>query len=71
MDLWDVRDETKDFEILTTVSDSLNVIRTWTSACKSLTETYWTNYALHPWNGEPYVPSFCINFQNRLKEVSI
>ncbi|KAG6453779.1 hypothetical protein O3G_MSEX008333 [Manduca sexta] len=68
INLWEVN-ESKEYQILTLLSDSLNAILTWTSACKSLTETYWPNYALHPWNGKPYVPTSCINFQSRLKEI--
>lgn len=66
---WKLDNETKEYEILTLLSESLKVVQTWTSACKSLTETYWPNYALHPWNGKPYIPLFCQKFESRLKEV--
>lgn len=52
------------------LSEGLKVLQTWNTACVSLTETYWPNYALHSWSGKPYVPQFCVNFQKRLKEVS-
>ncbi|XP_073963735.1 cytoplasmic dynein 2 heavy chain 1-like [Choristoneura fumiferana] len=67
--LWTVSVEPKDNEILILLSESLQVMETWTSACKSLTETYWPNYALHPWSGKPYVPIICLNFQDRLKQI--
>lgn len=70
-DLWKVNNGAKDSEVLNLLSDSFKVIQIWNSACESLTETYWPNYALHAWNGKPYVPPFCLNFQNRLKEVGI
>ncbi|KOB67280.1 Cytoplasmic dynein 2 heavy chain 1, partial [Operophtera brumata] len=70
-DLWKLNNETKEYDILTLLSEGLKVVQTWTSACKSLTETYWPNYALHPWNGKPYVPLFCQKFEGRLKEVDI
>lgn len=69
MEIWKVDTETKDYEILTLLSDSLNVVEIWISACKTLTETYWPNYALHAWSGKAYVPIFCQKFENRLKEV--
>ncbi|CAH0628959.1 unnamed protein product [Chrysodeixis includens] len=68
-DLWKVYNNSKDSEILTLLSECLKVIQTWNSACESLTETYWPNYALHTWTGKPYVPQFCVNFQTRLKEI--
>lgn len=68
-ELWKVHNNNKDSEILTLLSDCLKVIQTWNSACETLTETYWPNYALHTWTGKPYVPQFCVNFQTRLKEV--
>ncbi|XP_047023303.1 cytoplasmic dynein 2 heavy chain 1 [Helicoverpa zea] len=68
-DLWKVHNGNKDSEILNLLSESCHVIQTWNSACESLTETYWPNYALHAWNGGPYVPSFCVNFQTRVKEI--
>ncbi|KAJ8726929.1 hypothetical protein PYW08_015326 [Mythimna loreyi] len=68
-DLWKVHNGAKDSEVLNLLSDSFKVIQTWNSACESLTETYWPNYALHAWNGKPYVPPFCLNFQTRLKEI--
>uniref|UniRef100_A0A2A4JRE1 Dynein heavy chain, cytoplasmic n=1 Tax=Heliothis virescens TaxID=7102 RepID=A0A2A4JRE1_HELVI len=68
-DLWKVHNANKDSEILNLLSESCHVIQTWNSACESLTETYWPNYALHAWNGDPYVPSFCVNFQTRIKEI--
>ncbi|XP_072941902.1 cytoplasmic dynein 2 heavy chain 1 [Epargyreus clarus] len=67
--LWKIYNDLKDNEVLTLVTESLQVIQTWISACKSLTETYWPNYALHTWNGKPYIPSFCLNFKNRLQEI--
>lgn len=70
-ELWKVHNSSKDSEILNLLSDSFKVVQTWNSACKSLTETYWPNYALHAWNGKPYAPPFCLNFQNRIKEVGI
>ncbi|KAJ2950705.1 hypothetical protein O0L34_g8965 [Tuta absoluta] len=69
IDIWKVHNSPKDNETLTLLSDGLKAIQTWTSACKSLTETYWPNYALHPWTGKSYVPTFCLNFQNRIKEI--
>ncbi|CAK1578261.1 unnamed protein product [Parnassius mnemosyne] len=69
MDLWKVYNSIKDNEILTLTNDSLNVMQTWISACVSLTENYWPNYALHPWSGKGYVPQFCLNFQTRVKEI--
>lgn len=68
-DLWKVNEGSKEIEVLSLLADSLKVIQTWNSACKSLTETYWPNYALHAWIGKSYIPSFCVNFENRLKEV--
>lgn len=68
--LWEVHYGTKDTEILNLLSEGLKVTLTWTSACKSLTETYWPNYALHTWSGKLYTPPFCTNFQARLKEVN-
>lgn len=69
LDIWKVQNGTKDNEVLMTLAECLKVIQTWTDACQSLTETYWPNYALHPWNGKPYVSKYCWNFQNRLKEI--
>lgn len=71
LDLWKVHSGAKENEILVMLSESLTVTQTWISACLSLTETYWPNYALHTWNGKPYVPPFCMNFQTRLKEVLV
>ncbi|RVE44281.1 hypothetical protein evm_011076 [Chilo suppressalis] len=68
-DLWNVQDDSKENMVLLLLADSLGVIKTWISASKSLTETYWPNYALHTWSGKPYIPLFCLNFENRLKEV--
>ncbi|KAJ0179270.1 hypothetical protein K1T71_004982 [Dendrolimus kikuchii] len=68
-DLWDVRNESQEYEILNMLLESSKIIQTWTNACKSLTETYWPNYALHPWIGKPYVPSFCFNFETRINEI--
>ncbi|CAH2091872.1 unnamed protein product [Euphydryas editha] len=70
IDPWKIYDGFKDNEILILLTEGLSVIQTWISACKSLTDTYWPNYALHPWKGETYVPNFCINFETRLKEVN-
>ncbi|XP_063374788.1 cytoplasmic dynein 2 heavy chain 1 isoform X3 [Cydia amplana] len=67
--IWTVNGQPKDNEILTLISESLHVAETWTGACKSLTETYWPNYALHAWTGKPYVPTFCLNIQDRLKQI--
>ncbi|XP_061706791.1 cytoplasmic dynein 2 heavy chain 1 [Cydia pomonella] len=67
--LWTVNGEPKDNEVLTLISESLHVAETWTGACRSLTETYWPNYALHAWTGKTYVPTFCLNFQDRLKQI--
>lgn len=69
MDIWTIREGTKDNQVLMTLAECLKVIQTWSDACQTLTETYWPNYALHPWNGKPYVSKFCLGFQNRLKEV--
>ncbi|KAL4719924.1 hypothetical protein ACJJTC_014409 [Scirpophaga incertulas] len=68
-EIWKVYEGMEENEILTLLSDSLSVIRTWIGACKSLTETYWPNYALHAWNGKPFLPNFCLNFEKRLKEI--
>ncbi|XP_022829187.1 cytoplasmic dynein 2 heavy chain 1 [Spodoptera litura] len=68
-ELWKVHNSGKDSEILNLLSDSFKVVQTWNSACESLTETYWPNYALHTWNGKPYVPPFCLKFQTRIKEI--
>ncbi|XP_075972474.1 cytoplasmic dynein 2 heavy chain 1-like [Anticarsia gemmatalis] len=69
INLWKVQGEGKDSELLNLLSDSLKVIQTWNSACESLTDTYWPNYALHAWNGKPYVPPFCLSFQTRLTQI--
>nr|XP_037870708.1 cytoplasmic dynein 2 heavy chain 1 isoform X3 [Bombyx mori] len=69
LDLWRVHDDIREIEMLVSISDCLQVVETWTSACRALTETYWPNYALHPWNAKTYIPQFCVNFQMRLKEV--
>ncbi|KPJ16863.1 Cytoplasmic dynein 2 heavy chain 1 [Papilio machaon] len=69
VDLWKVHNSTKDDEVLKLINDSLNVTQTWISACLSLTDTYWPNYALHAWSGKSYVPQFCLNFQKRVKEI--
>lgn len=68
-DLLKVHNGVKDNEILKLISDSLKVMQTWISACLSLTETYWPNYALNPWSGKGYVSQFCLNFERRMKEV--
>ncbi|XP_052751641.1 cytoplasmic dynein 2 heavy chain 1 isoform X2 [Galleria mellonella] len=70
LELWKIQSTSKENEILIHLSESLKVIQTWISACQSLTETYWPNYALHTWNGKAYVPQFCFNFQTRLKEIN-
>ncbi|XP_063823750.1 cytoplasmic dynein 2 heavy chain 1-like [Ostrinia nubilalis] len=69
VDLWKVKEGIKEIEILNLLMESLKVIQTWISACKSLTKTYWPNYALHIWNGKPYIPAYCVNFEKRLKEI--
>lgn len=69
VDVWKVYNSSKDDEVLKLINESLNVVETWISACVSLTETYWPNYALHAWSGKNYVPQFCVNFQKRVKEV--
>ncbi|CAB3224981.1 unnamed protein product [Arctia plantaginis] len=69
LNLWKVQEQGKESELLMFLSEGLKVLQTWQTACVSLTETYWPNYALHSWNGNPYVPPFCVNFQKRLKEV--
>ncbi|XP_034825556.2 cytoplasmic dynein 2 heavy chain 1 [Maniola hyperantus] len=69
VDIWTVYSGVKDSEIVVLLSETLSAIQTWTSACNSLTVTYWPNYALHAWKGKPYVPIFCNNFQARLKEI--
>ncbi|XP_050362992.1 cytoplasmic dynein 2 heavy chain 1 [Nymphalis io] len=69
IDPWKIHDGYKDNEILVLMTDGLIVVQTWIGACKSLTDTYWPNYALHPWKGKPYIPNFCINFETRLKEI--
>ncbi|XP_028157049.1 cytoplasmic dynein 2 heavy chain 1-like [Ostrinia furnacalis] len=69
VDLWKVKEGIKEIEILNILMESLKVIQTWISACKSLTETYWPNYALHIWSGKPYIPAYCVNFEKRLKEI--
>ncbi|XP_060800611.1 cytoplasmic dynein 2 heavy chain 1 [Amyelois transitella] len=67
--LWEVNNVNIENSVLQLLSESLAAIQTWISACESLTGTYWPNYALHAWNGKPYVPSFSITFQTRLKEI--
>ncbi|CAH2063395.1 unnamed protein product, partial [Iphiclides podalirius] len=69
IDLWRVHNDKQDNETLKLISESVNVVQTWIGACTSLTETYWPNYALHPWAGEGYVPQFCLNFERRTKEM--
>lgn len=69
VDLWKINDGSREIEILTLLTDSLKVVQTWISACKSLTETYWPNYALHIWSGKSYIPSYCASFEHRLKQV--
>ncbi|XP_013138537.1 PREDICTED: cytoplasmic dynein 2 heavy chain 1-like [Papilio polytes] len=69
VDVWKVHNSSKDDEVLKLINESLNVVETWISACVSLTETYWPNYALHAWSGKNYVPQFCVNFQKRVKEI--
>ncbi|XP_047546083.1 cytoplasmic dynein 2 heavy chain 1-like [Vanessa atalanta] len=69
IDPWKINDGFKDNEILVLMTEGLNVVQTWIGACKSLTETYWPNYALHPWKGNAYIPNFCVNFETRLKEI--
>ncbi|XP_038213294.1 cytoplasmic dynein 2 heavy chain 1 [Zerene cesonia] len=69
VELWKPFDGLKDSQILVLLSEGLNAVHMWISACKSLTETYWPNYALHAWKGKPYIPTFCGNFQRRLQEI--
>ncbi|XP_041973347.1 cytoplasmic dynein 2 heavy chain 1 isoform X2 [Aricia agestis] len=70
LNIWSIHHNAEDDKILAELSHGLNAIQTWTSACKSLTETYWPNYALHPWKGNSYVPLFCVNFEGRLKQIN-
>ncbi|CAH4033508.1 unnamed protein product [Pieris brassicae] len=69
LDIWKAYDGLLDNHVLVLLSESLNAVQMWVSACQSLTGTYWPNYALHTWKGKTYVPIFCVNFQNRLREV--
>ncbi|XP_050677033.1 cytoplasmic dynein 2 heavy chain 1-like [Leptidea sinapis] len=68
VNLWKPYDGLKDNQILALLSESLDVVKVWMDACKSLTETYWPNYALHPWKGKTFVPLFCVSYEKRLKE---
>ncbi|XP_068628065.1 cytoplasmic dynein 2 heavy chain 1 [Battus philenor] len=70
VDLWKVHNGVEDNELLRLITECLNVTQTWIDACASLTETYWPNYALHPWNGKGYIPQFCLNFHQRVKEIN-
>ncbi|XP_052738057.1 cytoplasmic dynein 2 heavy chain 1 isoform X2 [Bicyclus anynana] len=69
IDIWTVHNGVRDNEIVVLLSEALEAIQTWSSACDSLTRTYWPNYALHAWKGKPYTPLFCNNFHARLKEI--
>ncbi|VVC94864.1 unnamed protein product [Leptidea sinapis] len=69
VNLWKPYDGLKDNQILALLSESLDIVKVWMDACKSLTETYWPNYALHPWKGKTFVPLFCVSFEKRLKQV--
>ncbi|KAL0839484.1 hypothetical protein ABMA28_016191 [Loxostege sticticalis] len=69
VDLWKINEGSREIEILTLLTDSLKVVQTWISASKSLTETYWPNYALHIWSGKSYIPSYCASFEHRLKQI--
>lgn len=67
--MWTTHENARDNEILCDLSESFKAIQAWTSGCQSLTETYWPNHALHPWDGKPYVPMFSLFFLNRIKDV--
>ncbi|CAK1551719.1 unnamed protein product [Leptosia nina] len=69
LEIWKPSDGLKDNQILIFLSESLNAVQMWISACKGLTDTYWPNYALHTWKGKSYVPTLCANFQRRLQQV--
>jgi dynein heavy chain 2 len=67
IDLWlDSKDSMKNREALRT---SVTICERWSLAIEQLTSTYWRNYNPHPWKGEPFKPTYLLQFKKRLNEI--
>lgn len=67
IDLWsDSKDSMKSREYL---RNAATICEQWTLALEQLTGTYWRNYNPHPWKGEPFKPTYLLQFKKRLNEI--
>lgn len=64
-DVW-----SEDFnKISITLQSVIELGNKWVKTCNELTCIFWPNYALHIWNGEPYISKNISNLVERVTEV--